>query len=1079
MATDMVDFSALTHRDEDKALRLVEEHRTVIRSLLPEFEGREVKTMGDGFLIEFGSAVNATLCAIEIQKRLEERNNTAGGERIQIRIGLHVGDVVGDGDDILGDAVNIAARIEPLAEASGICISAPIRDQVHNKIPFSFTRLEHSFLKNIETPIEIYSIDLPWHGLPAARITPWTDRETELASLRSILSGASAGQGAIVAISGEPGIGKTRLAEEVIRLSKGKGFRTLRSRGFQGEPGLAYGHWVEAIRGYVREAPDLLLYKVCTGCLSQVVKLVPELAERIGPGIPTPQLDPGPEQLRLFEGIAQLFRNILKESPVIILLDDLQWADPSSLAVLDYLSREIHSSRLVLIFTYRELEGGENERLVEVLSTLRRHHALTEISLKRFGSENASQLVTAVLGNPGAVPDVAGLVKRKTGGNPLFVEELVRALVEEQRLVKTAEGWSVGPEGVVELPSRIRDVILQRVNRLDDESQDLLSLASVLPDRFSLRLLEEISGSSTETILRLTERMLRARIFRETEVSLGVPVYQFADDQIRETMYDRIALPRRQQYHLRVARALENAAGPDPGSVSPELAHHYYRGNDFANAVRFSLLAADQSASVYAREAAIEHYRRALSALTHVPNDRTRFEVLDRLGSELKSLGRSQECIECWAEAADGLERLGDRVNAGDLFRRLMEVRPEPEESAIIQSDLSRARENLEAAPPSKELGRFYLNRALAALWNKNDIVGQAFIKQALQTAELVHDHALEADIHHTLGRTAGNPIDGRNQLEQAIQLGLKYDPETAIRSYWELASILGMGEGKMVDASEEIERAIALAQKLKYDDLAMDLVGIARSFVAFFLGDIELCAQAATRGAEYRQNFGRELSGPNLCCVWNAELERGNLSEARRWEASVPTSGWAETGFGDFWVSWTKGRQRMVEGDLDAAAERFRHSLEAIRGNIWSWSRFLPMLSLSLLVDCSVRQGRLQDADRYLVEMRTSSSPSDSPAAKAYLARAEGLCARAHGNYVKAIEMLTSSIEDWERSGWKLEQGRAHLELARTLGDARRSEDALREVQHAEELFTKAGARPHLAEATALREALASGPVS
>ncbi len=1073
MATDMVDFSALTHRDESRALQLVGTQRQVIRSVLPEFDGREVKTIGDGFLIEFTSALSATLCAVEIQKRLEERNRSGTTDRLQLRIGLHVGDVVGDGDDILGDAVNIAARIEPLAEASGICLSGPIYDQIHNKIPFSFTRLEHSFLKNIETPIDVYSIDLPWHGLPAARITPWTDREAELADLGRVLSDASSGHGAIVAISGEPGIGKTRLAEEVIRLSKGKGFRALRSRGFQGEPGLAYGHWVEAIREYVREAPDPLLYKVCTGCLSQIVKLVPELGDRIGPGPPSPQLEPGPEQLRLFEGIAQLFRNVLKESPLILLLDDLQWADSSSLAVLDYLSRQVHTARFLIVLTYRDPEGSENERLTEVISTLRRHHTLTEISLHRFDSENASQLVTAVLGSPDSVPEVAVLVNRKTGGNPLFVEELVRALVEEQRLVKTAEGWRAGPEADVELPSRIRDVILQRVNRLDEETQTLLSLSSVLPERFNLELLEQVSAKDSEAVLRLAERMLRARIFRESEISPGVPVYQFADDQIRETLYERLALPRRKQYHLQVAHALEAVAGAEQGSIAPELARNFLRGGDYAQALRYSILAGERSASVYAREAAIEYYRTALVALSHVPNDRTRFEILDRLGSELEAIGRNQECIGCWAEAAEGFERLGDRVKAGDLFLRLVAARPEADDSEIIQHDLERARANLEAEPPSKELGRYYLHRALSALWVNDDATGRAFIKQALETAESVRDHALEAEIHHILGRTARNPTEGIRELEQAIQLGLKYDPPTAIRSYWEVASILCMGLGEMRQAQEEIEPAIALAEKLHYEDLAMDLIGIARSFIMFFLGDLEASAKAAMQGAAYRQSFGRALSGPNLCCVWNNEIERGNLEEAHRWEAQLPASGWVETGFGDFWKSWTEAQQRMAEGDLGAAAERWRHSLEAIRGNLWSWSRFLPILSLSPLVDCSIRQGKLEEAEGYLAEIRRSVAPSDSPAAQAFLGRAEGIIALARGDVQRAVGFLKSSVEEWERSGWKIEEGKSRFELARALHDTDRSEEALRELDRTIELFRQASARLNLERAKTFRESL------
>ena len=168
MFTDIVGYSALTQRSEDLALKLLEEHRKLLRSIFAKHRGKEVKTMGDAFLIAFGSALEAVRCAIEIQMLLAQRNSTVPAEkRIQIRIGVHLGDVVYQDDDIYGDGVNIASAIEPLAEPAGICISEDLAHQIHNKIEEPIVRLGKSYLKNLQMPVNVYKIVLPAKQVPS------------------------------------------------------------------------------------------------------------------------------------------------------------------------------------------------------------------------------------------------------------------------------------------------------------------------------------------------------------------------------------------------------------------------------------------------------------------------------------------------------------------------------------------------------------------------------------------------------------------------------------------------------------------------------------------------------------------------------------------------------------------------------------------------------------------------------------------------------------------------------------------------------------------------------------------------
>ena len=669
MFIDLVDFSALAQQDEALALRTVEEFSNLLRPLFTVHGGREVKALGDGFLVEFNSALDATECAIEIQRRLFHRNQSAGVRPAEMRIGIHLGDVVQKDGDILGDAVNIASRIEPLAEASGICISGPVFEQVSNKIPYPCVQLDHAFLKNISTPITVFGVDLPWHDPPAARVTPWTDRIAELGNLRDALRAAARREGAIVAVSGESGIGKTRLAEEAIRKAESSGFRVLRGHRFEEELNAPYSHWVQAARTFVREAPLSMIFKVCDGCQRESVGLVPELSDRLGPQPPAPTLGPKQTRLRFFEGVTRFFQNLAKETPLVLLLDDFQWADPDSVSLLEYFGDQLKEQPILVLLTYRDTELDPRGALGKVLFDLRRQGVLREISLKRFDPENSRDLVGAVLGGTAPPSAVVQPLLEKTGGNPLFVEELCRSLVEDQSLVRTSDGWQAKPDARIEVPGTVREVIRRRVDWIGPEAESVLAIASVFGNEFEFERLKEVSEVDSDKLLLLVEAMLRARLLREKETAPGRSIYQFGDEQTRDVLYAGLSLVRRQRYHLRAGEVLERAWGNLANERAGELAYHFRQGNAADRAREYYIQAGDRAEQVYAREEAASAYEKALDLFEEATVQKgaeralreRAVEVTERLGDTQWNLGRHSDSIATYLRGtrlASGLDSI-------------------------------------------------------------------------------------------------------------------------------------------------------------------------------------------------------------------------------------------------------------------------------------------------------------------------------------------------------------------------------------------------------------------------------------
>jgi len=439
------------------------------------------------------------------------------------------------------------------------------------------------------------------------------DREQEIEILRARLDAALRGEGSLVFITGEAGIGKTRLAYELRSYAKLRGAQCLMSKGGEREGAVPYQPWSAITREYVHWAPPLLVFKAVGAFATELVKLVPELGEKLGT-IPPPTSAPSvQEHVRLYEAVTQFFVNISKESPLVLFLDDLQWSDDASMGLLHHMARTIIAERLLVVGAYRDQELEEQRSLSRSVAEINRERLSYALPLKRLAFDNVLQMVRQTFGEkvPNELPD---LVYGKTEGNPFFVEEVLRSLVEEGAVYPVEKGWGVKDLSDVHVPRGIKEVLRKKLESLDEESSHVLGLTAVVGREFSFPVLREVTGLDEDRLIEIIDKCLQARLVVAQHI-LGEEVYAFADTQLRDVLYEDISPVRRRRHHLKVGEAIEDIYARKTDEYVEALAYHFLEGNDLSRAIDYAQKAGDKAAKLFAWDQARQYYETALKLM--------------------------------------------------------------------------------------------------------------------------------------------------------------------------------------------------------------------------------------------------------------------------------------------------------------------------------------------------------------------------------------------------------------------------------------------------------------------------------
>ncbi len=753
------------------------------------------------------------------------------------------------------------------------------------------------------------------HALEGLAGGVFVGRQREMGELKAALEEALSGKGRLAMLVGEPGIGKTRTAQELATYAGLRQCQVLWGRCYEGQGAPPYWPWVQAIRSYVRDHEDSDLRSQMGSGAADIAEIVSDVKERLPDLKPPPQLEPEQARFRLFDSIASFLKGASRKQPLVVVLDDLHWADKPSLALLQFVARELGNGRVLLVGTYRDMELSRQHPLAETLGDLTKERLFQRILLRGLSQEDVSRFIEMTTGAPPPA-GLAQAVYTHTEGNPLFVTEVVRLLVQEGGITRDVRASrQVGsplPQRdtwTVRIPEGVREVIGRRLNRLSQRCNQTLTTAAIIGREFSLEqlkpLVEDPSASSGQAmtedrLLEVLEEALAARVIEELPRSVGR--YQFSHALIQETLAGELSTTRKVRLHARIAEALEKLYGASAAAHAAELARHFAEAESVLGTeklVRYSLLAGERALGAYAWEEALTHFQRGLAAKgvalvgTEPTGDAETAALLFGIGrAQVSSLERrrTQEAVDTISRAFDCYEAIGDVPHAVAVAEYVLPTAPVGRTG--VATLIPRA---LKLVPPdSLAAGRLLSSYGTEVGRVENDYEGaQEAFRRALAIARRERDLALEV---RTLAASANVDCfhlrfsETLEKAGQAIELarGLG-DLQAAWRSHWDSGYVLrSMGQGGA--AQRHLSTALELAEKL-HDRYRLTLTYSLNANLCSNLGDWQRARDLGDRGLVVAPQETGILNNRVLLAYEAGEFDRGAALLQRLLEAIPPSA--------------------------------------------------------------------------------------------------------------------------------------------------------------------------------------------
>jgi len=537
-------------------------------------------------------------------------------------------------------------------------------------------------------------------------------RAEELAEARELWRRAREGRGHGVLVSGEPGAGKTRLSREVLIQAALDGAIVLSGACYEYEAATPYLPFAEAFRRWAREQKSIDALRAILGdAAPQIAKLAPEIETRLGPFPERPVLPASEERLLFLDAVTRVFRAMAGARGLLFYVDDLHWADGGTLWLMGHLLRSLREERALLVASYREIELDRAHPLSKALVDWNRERLMTRIVLRRFKVEETRAQLSSLLGEE-VGEEFAQALQRETEGNPFFIEEVLKALIEQGAVRRESGRWKREEIGDLQIPQSMKEAIGHRLDRISPACNDVLRAAAILGKTFDFQeLVAAVGDKGEDALLDALDEAASAQLLAAGREDS----FAFTHDKIREVLYEEMNPIRRRRLHLRTAEGLERHRGRAPVAVE-KLAHHYIEAGEHERGLAFAREAGAEAERLHAYEDAIAAYGRAAECA--------------------EALGRQDEQAALEASMGKVCQISGNMIAGLDHFERALALTKDPRARASLQS------------------------MAAHSLVTVGDPRGLDYVREALAVLDPVHDpidvaHArvIEARFHHLAGR--------------------------------------------------------------------------------------------------------------------------------------------------------------------------------------------------------------------------------------------------------------------------------------------------------------------------------------
>jgi DNA-binding CsgD family transcriptional regulator/tetratricopeptide (TPR) repeat protein len=735
----------------------------------------------------------------------------------------------------------------------------------------------------------------------------------------------------------------------------------------------------------------------------------------------------GAAQLQVFQAVTAFLRELSSFVPLLMFVDDLHWADATSLALCVYLGRYLQGAPIIFLATYRDVELGRQHPLEEALRELTRERVVDQVQVRRLTIEDTAAVVVERMQGQHVSDNFVDMVYRHSEGNPFFTEELVDAFVQRSKLDDNDDQVPSDNRSEIEIPQSIRAAIDQRVSRLEPAAQDVLQLASVIGPEFDLELLQQSGGLEENELLKYVDAALRIRLLEERQAAL-YDTYAFTHVLIQQTLYRELSRHRARRLHLRVGEALERLDRRDPASIS-QLARHFGVAGDHERTIRYATAAGEQAAARHAHAEAVSNYDVALDVLEEHGDDLRAAELRRRMAGDLYDLNRVDAALAAYATALATFERYGDAQGEARAHHGIGYVHLGRYEVANAIAHFDKALQVWPGDAEDPELAELLLDSVRARNFSSHAATAGAYAERGLALAERL-----------------GNPGLLARALCEAAQCRYWQDPKpTTCMPLLDRAAVVARGarawrvlhrvhllQGLAHTMAGELELALAARQRalaVAQSSGEIERVAFVHYTIAhasLVLGDWESGRTAARAGLQLDpQNFG------SILLAWmegrfeeTLALVRADIIESRRRDdvqSLLNNLVWLAD------LSLELGRVHEAEAPA-------REAFQLLKTGIFTvW----PGLTVAPLAEVAARL-RTPDADVVLAEAEQFVAESEQFIARPQLLRARGLLLLDHGKIGAAREALLASAELARQQHALLQLGRTLADLGDVFDDAR-----------------------------------------